>query len=252
MKDKDLKKQKIDEAARRPGGRRKGQGEKYDPEASHRDTLKKSFYGRYSGTPFEGLYIAAERILGMSTEKHTKLEDAEMGLERFLLKLYKEKRWGDFLTLHSIFTELEERIKTAQTEGRAPHRASDQFRQWLLHVNDFLHAMRELDSHVVQRLRFVGKKKESKRLVITKAIILKEFKAQTGPDYSKMSDANLYKAMRSMGLPKKPEEEEMAAIIRTLEKTDAEWVEGSRPRPVALERYHLLREELEAVEKVSI
>ena len=249
MKDEDLKKQKIDEAARRPGGRRKGQGEKYDPEASYYDIVRKAMFGKYAGTPFENVFAAVRRILGLETEDHIKIKDAELVLELFVIGLCKEKRWNDFLTLHSIFKEQKERSR------------DDDFRPALLYANSMLHVFRAMDTHVWDGLRCLRKKKESQRLVITKASILKEFRKpafdRAIPD---ITDANLYKAMRAMGLPKEPSAQEMDAMIKEFERRDdewlfdAEWSEESNPLPPPddLARFHLLRAQLKALRDVSI
>ena len=249
----DLKKLKSEEAAKRPGGRRKGQGEKYDPRASYSDTLKKAMLGKYAGTPFEPIFVAAQRILGLETEENVKLERAELGLELFLIGLYKEKRWSDFLTLHSIFTELEERVQSTKKSKQHPLRSDDNFRQRLLYANSILHFFREMDTHVYEGLRCVGKKKESERIAITKASILKEFRIfSSGLPIDETSDANCYKAMRSMGLPKEPPAAEMAAMIRAFEKADDEWDERAKTRSKEREKYHLLRVQLKAFRDVSI
>jgi len=189
LRQRELAKQEIKEQEQTPkrvGGRRKGQGEKYFATDPHEEILKKTMAGKFSDIIY--VFASAMKIIMANNEPtDSNVEKGMETIQSFVRETIKGKKWANFIRLHEMFLYLDEQWKNKKGIG-------DNLRYSLMSINDLLYATHE----------HTGRK-------IDRGSIRKVFRLRYAN--FEITDNELYRIMKNLGLPKKPGPALLAAAL---------------------------------------
>jgi len=199
---KNLKKLKPKVAAKRPGGRRKGHGEKYNPAApliAHYFKARLGPYGDWGITN-----IVRELLAKLQTARSRNEHIPEM--EKLLTHIRFSIIDKDYVELKHLYN-----IFTFQSKLAERDEAADPFRASLIEANCYLFAMAHIDKANKNPLYTDPTKKKN---------LLKVWRDGTpaGHQCEEKEDADIFKTMRQLGLPREPQEIVLSGYVSELKR----------------------------------
>ena len=202
---KNLKKLKPKKATNRPGGRRKGQGEKYDPAAPVAVQYWKARFGAYGHLGITNCIFNILKELHFAKSRNQHIPEMEKLLTHIRFSII-DKDYAELKVLSDVFTFISKLAESGKD--------ADPFRTSLIHANCYLFAMAHIDKTNQNPLYTDPKKKKN---------LLKVWRdgVPAGHPMEEKEDADIFKTMRQLGIPKEPHPEILSAYIESLK--DMRW-----------------------------
>jgi len=174
---------------RRKGGRRKGTAVKYAADDSLIDQWNKAVNGKYVGSEYEW-GIVRDLVNGLWNDpSYRRFMRYFLHPKKALLKIVSDavdkKDWKVLGKLEEMFAFAEE------TKGKE---AVDALRALLLGVN--------LSVHAICHVHKLPQPKKKNLLMLFR---------QSNPEYSEKEDSDIFKLMRELGLPRRPDHDKIWA-----------------------------------------
>ena len=210
-----LKRLKLAELSRRPGGRRKNRAVKLSSTESLKALHNKTQFGAYAGDYSWYLVLVLLKLLPRPAGTPV---SAEVLLLRHIGDLIKARRWAEFGRLEKMFYAAEKLAQ--QNKGSLTPWQTDQIRSGLISANDVCYALNEV-ARQMETPDFLHTRQPKK------AEILSLVKQSHKNEMLGKADEDIYKMMRELGIPRPPNKKSkhwtwlvkrMRARVRELDK----------------------------------
>jgi hypothetical protein len=197
-----LKKLKSKEEAKRPGGRRKGHGEKYNPGEDLALQYCKAHLGPYGELEITRYVRTLLDKLKTARSKNEEIPEMKDVLEHIKISII-EKDYAQLKLLYNIFT--------FQSNLAKHNKDADHFRTSLIHANGYLFAMAHIDKTNQNPLYTDPTKKKNLLKVWLDGV-------PAGHPMEEKEEKDIFKTMRQLGLPREPDRYILSSYIDDLKR----------------------------------